>query len=428
MKSIGPKITTNGLELYFDAMDAGCYPGEPTINYVPNPTDISTWTANSSLTVTTDVIGLDFASSSYKLTDAVASLSNAQSSTFGGTTLSTSTQYTMSVWFKMDPSSTSRAIIRIADSSNFLGLRLRTDLGTVSSQSNTMGASSLSSGIAATITHKGETWKLGYLTFTTPASFSGSASALYCQIFPAHDDTSDVGAGSNQGSITIWGPQIEEGSYPTPFVNGTRSATSLLTDLSGNGNIGDFDNDLGTGVAHFRYGGLILPASTAYWDFNGTNQQIDVTPVTDNRNFTIEGWIKPDTTSITQSWYGDDTYYRCYSDSSAKAKAWVREDGSGTLFYLTSTTSLSTSEWNYISITAESQNEIKIYFNGVLEDTEASAVEFLDGSDNTAIGNGYDGHSTYFDGKIAIIRHYSRVLSATEILANYNAQKSRFGH
>jgi hypothetical protein len=41
--------------------------------------------------------------------------------------------------------------------------------------------------------------------------------------------------------------------------------------------------------------------------------------------------------------------------------------------------------------------------------------------------DGYPGAPVLYTGKISNIKYYNRALSTTEILQNYNAQKSRFG-
>ena len=44
------------------------------------------------------------------------------------------------------------------------------------------------------------------------------------------------------------------------------------------------------------------------------------------------------------------------------------------------------------------------------------------------IGKFYEDENNYlFPGKIAVGRFYNKVLNQTEVLQNYNAQKSRFG-
>jgi hypothetical protein len=63
----------------------------------------------------------------------------------------------------------------------------------------------------------------------------------------------------------------------------------------------------------------------------------------------------------------------------------------------------------------------RIYKNGILD---ATSTYLAFSWDISAIGSGNVG---YFQGNIPLIQIYNRALSASEILQNYNAQKSRFG-
>jgi hypothetical protein len=85
----------------------------------------------------------------------------------------------------------------------------------------------------------------------------------------------------------------------------------------------------------------------------------------------------------------------------------------------------STGVWYHVVGTQTTTTQT-IYLNGVLK-TSGNAVSSL-GTQYT-VGTRYDrvAQSVYFNGKIAATKIYNRALSSTEILQNYNAQKSRFG-
>ena len=82
--------------------------------------------------------------------------------------------------------------------------------------------------------------------------------------------------------------------------------------------------------------------------------------------------------------------------------------------------------WFNFTATYDKTN-VKIYINGLLQTTRAetrtlfaSTANFYIGSNNTT--SGYS-----LNGKIANTLLYNRALSATEVLQNYNATKTRFG-
>ena len=67
-----------------------------------------------------------------------------------------------------------------------------------------------------------------------------------------------------------------------------------------------------------------------------------------------------------------------------------------------------------------------IYLNGSLSATKGSGFTYT-GSGPFLIGRQGELTSEYFGGKIGSVMVYNRALSATDVLQNYNANKSRFG-
>lgn len=77
---------------------------------------------------------------------------------------------------------------------------------------------------------------------------------------------------------------------------------------------------------------------------------------------------------------------------------------------------------------SRSTTTCKLYVNGVLDTTHTGTRPVGNGiSDDIQIG-GPDSYlaGRTFDGKIAIVQHYNRILTAEEVQQNYNATKSRF--
>jgi hypothetical protein len=92
--------------------------------------------------------------------------------------------------------------------------------------------------------------------------------------------------------------------------------------------------------------------------------------------------------------------------------------------YATSTTNPSTSLFSNFCGTYDGSN-IKLYLNGVLLATQAQTGTIV----NTGIGriSGYDSGAEIWDGNVASFSIYNKALTATEVLQNYNATKTRFG-
>ena len=71
----------------------------------------------------------------------------------------------------------------------------------------------------------------------------------------------------------------------------------------------------------------------------------------------------------------------------------------------------------------------KVYKNGVLFSTSSNFSTFSTGNtDNTlSVGRINSANLWYWNGGVSSVGIYNRALSASEILQNFNATKSRFG-
>ena len=252
----------------------------------------------------------------------------------------------------------------------------------------------------------------------------------------------NVNAGTN---ILLYGAQLEEKSYPTRFVNGTRSTTVAAgggwADISGNDNHGEILN--GTSTSN---DGSVLGAL----DFDGTNDYIDLGTQLNNLTvFTVEGVFKTDitggadtfqvifgagplnTSNYTNISIGNLT--GSYPDESfhvvLKANTLQFYVRNGANFYFDQ-------KYHHFVVNTEA-NKNAVYIDGVEQSLTysqgSSAVDWgginsLGASNVCAIGRrSYNGGNGYFNGNIPFIRVYNRSLTEKEILANYNSLKSRFG-
>jgi hypothetical protein len=98
--------------------------------------------------------------------------------------------------------------------------------------------------------------------------------------------------------------------------------------------------------------------------------------------------------------------------------------------YLTTTTPVQFSVWNHQSIVVDrSTQQIIFYYNGYQTGNKVSITDTgtIDPGSGYRYWIGGDLGGSPMNGNIPILRQYNRALSATEILQNYNATKSRFG-
>ena len=92
---------------------------------------------------------------------------------------------------------------------------------------------------------------------------------------------------------------------------------------------------------------------------------------------------------------------------------------------------ITTNNWNYITATvSDGGNSIKLYKNGI--ETSYSTLNTSPGTityttNEFNVGYRFTGNPEPFSGNIASVKIYNRVLSAQEVLQNYNALKGRYG-
>jgi hypothetical protein len=90
---------------------------------------------------------------------------------------------------------------------------------------------------------------------------------------------------------------------------------------------------------------------------------------------------------------------------------------------------LNVNQWYYIAASWNSNRTYKYYQNGSLLGTGTQRGNGWNSSStaNFEIGGENNASIRYFNGRIACSQVYNRTLSDSEVLQNYNAQKSRFG-
>jgi hypothetical protein len=90
---------------------------------------------------------------------------------------------------------------------------------------------------------------------------------------------------------------------------------------------------------------------------------------------------------------------------------------------------LNINQWYYIAASWNSNRTYKLYRNGSLLGTSTQTGNGWNSSSTVSfdIGAQSENNFRYFNGRIASTQVYNRTLSDSEVLQNYNAQKTRFG-
>lgn len=396
-----PNIVRSGLVYHVDAANIKTFLGEVTTNLVPNP-DLSAGTTNWSLysgggTTTIAAVAVTDVPRTYGTSRNVLQCNTSTTLNGGGTyggasqsgfSFTAGLSYTISYY--------ARSL------SGTLTVRF-------SNQTGSGDESNLSHDITVT-----DAWTK--FTRTVTLDLAKSQTLIYNK------------NGSVAGGIfQIADMQIEQKAYATNFVNGSRGTTVAagggFADLTAN----DIDGTLVNAPTYnSAFGGSIV--------FDGANTIITAAEnsALNTQTPTVEVWIK--TNNLNQNGFffekgNVNTQYSLFQEGTNI----VWRQNVGTLISLNTVTA------TYIGTSAYAQivgtfttGDRRTYINGaqVNSDTQAGTISTnakgisigaFGGVDGSVGGRGY-----YFNGNIAIIRVYNRVLSATEIRQNFEAQRTRF--
>jgi len=207
---------------------------------------------------------------------------------------------------------------------------------------------------------------------------------------------------SYPGSGTTW-TDISGNRYNGTLTNGP-------TFDSGNGGsiVFDYTDDHVpiTGMENYSYTNGI---TVAIWNYNGGGVGF------------YRGVVTNGTVADRQGGF-DLRYGR---EDSGRNLYWIVHNTSNTSALLTLTGDLS--QWGYYVGTYDN-SYVYGYKNGAFINSAvlSGGGQLKTMSASTTIAHS-PGTSEYLDGKLATVQIYNRALSATEILQNYNATKSRFG-
>ena len=267
-----------------------------------------------------------------------------------------------------------------------------------------------SAGYGGTVCNPGawNTWKYFEVTYTVPSDTTS---------FRLEDAGYDYHNTEDASNTTAYGCnyQLELKSHATPFVEGTRSATQGLLDLTGNSSI-DLSN--------------VSFDSDAMFQFDGTDDRIifppGSLPTIGTNDFTLEFVCKNTRTDRYNHFFSvQDQYHISFKSYNV--------DG---LLYVYRTSGLSTtssipayipSRNNYYHIVAKRQGDnMQIYING---ESQGLKTGWGDVSIDNNLYNSYIGWGAgteYSGGHYAIAKIYNKALTDAEVSANFNHYKTRF--
>ena len=185
--------------------------------------------------------------------------------------------------------------------------------------------------------------------------------------------------------------------------------------------VNGYTGSMGTGVGYSSGNGGVITfngAGTAYVNFYASASALSAT----TNNFSVEAWYQSNNnfpaiirTGISSSGFVFG-YYSGTGTSWKVTKYGVIDLQAGSIPQNTS--------WHQVVLTYSSTTGTRVYIDGALS---GSAVN---NNTNLAAGNEFNvgrGESVTMNGSMGILRWYSAVLSASDVLQNFNANRSRYG-
>ena len=368
-----PSVVTNGLVLYYDMNNTQkSFKGAPTTNSVTSSDTMTGWN-NYYRTLTSSTFITEFGTTGYRFTNQPS-----WNGVVRGVTIPSTGIYTFSAWFR------------------YLG-------GSAANNGATVYISGWGGGDSAVSIDKSlvGVWQRKSITLNC------TNTSMY--LFIISYGGTDNGTGNPDfSSWEVTMPQAEPGTYATPYVNGTRSNTQAIVDLTNNNTI--------------TASSLTYAADNTF-SFNGTNNYIDAGNLSSIQlptAITMEAWINPNSTT------GLGNIMAKNSNSGYRFRI-----QSGVLWWYVSGSSaiggsVPNSSWSHCVVTGDSTG-LKAYVNTVLVASNTAAFAPADATTGSLYIGTVSPSSEIFDGKIGVAKIYNRALSATEVSQNFNALRGRYG-
>ena len=401
----GVNIVRDGLVMYLDAANTKSLADVPSQNLFTYSQQFDTWsklraTITGTTLATTAPDGTSTAQKIIEDTTSGVTHFFSKAPTISGT----GTTYTVSIYAKA-AERTWLAIQIGGEDPNYITAYFDLINGVLGS---------VGTGITAAISNVGNGWYRCSITRLKQGTISSTIGGAFCI------STTNLGFtynGDGTSGIYVWGGQLEVGNVATTYIPTTTvpvSRTPTWVDLSKGGNNGTL-----TGGLTYNYsngGGLV---------FNGTSTYVQVpfTPLGINATWTMSSWFKAGTQTI-------DNGIICFGFLPVII---LRTDGNiRTLWYNGVTyPEIRTSGENYsnnvphnVTVTYDGVT-VKLYVDSILKNSNVSNVYTLYNS--IRLGIEFNNGNKILNGIIYSGLVYTKALSASEVLQNYNTSKSKFG-
>ena len=240
------------------------------------------------------------------------------------------------------------------------------------------------------------------------------------QVLSNYNSTAPTIVNLTTNGLVLYYDPSSASSYP--------GSGTTITDLSGNGRNGTMSN---------------ITYTSPYFTYNGSSSQISIA---DNAalepgsgDWTMEAWVYLSNTSGSKVILGkfdpgggaEDVGYSIRVSNANIFSQLGSGTGSGSTLFVNSTTHVGTTGTWYQLVyvfTNVATNTFETFVNGAsIGSVNHSLASILNISTNLYIGSYNNGeYSQWMNGRIGITRLYNRALTSTEVLNNYNADRSKY--
>jgi hypothetical protein len=233
------------------------------------------------------------------------------------------------------------------------------------------------------------------------------------------DYSNDTATASPKGPLAV---VVREVGAVSSQANGLGpSSSSTWKDMTGSGNNIDVDGPTFSGLN----GGV--------WDFDGTNDYMSLSATTDIQaqavDWTWECWFYVDAGASSYDYlfaYGPPHQIAWYDN---QLNAWFNDTDNTSSYdvaFASGSNTVPTGQWTH-GVISRIGSSWKMYINGVEKASATASFTVANSSTGPKIGS-YDGSQYFLDGKIALFKIYkAKGLTASEVLQNFNATRTRFG-
>ena len=397
----GPEIVNDGLVFYMDAYNSQRgWEGAPATNLFTE-TNLINWSKNAIVLLSKYTTPYD--QPAYELTD---NSDNSYLSISRNITVANDTSsYTIGVMVRKTYGTTSS---RLGFNSGF-------NTGGTTVAYNQRFNSDTGASTSGSVIDLGDWW---YWYFTITNNGTGNTN-LYVNFYPATGFYNSTDNSAATGTAIIGEMMMVAGSTPIRFVNGTRSNTQAIIDLSGNNVV------TATSLTYNANNTFTFDGSNNYIHFSKTRTNLGIT-----NTYTLEAVFRRNTNENGRIIIGGQgwNWGLMTTTNGCRAEHFYSNDGGATNNYLASGDGIApVGSWTHAVATFNHLGNMRTYINGVLTATADMSI-YNNNWINTTICIGGWGFAGYrFNGLIPMAKVYNRELTAAEIYQNFEAIRGRYG-